>query len=514
MAQVLLVTLNARYSHASMALRCLKANMGALRDHTQIVEFTLQQRPIDIAEHLLALKPRIIGLSVYIWNVQLTMELVGLLKTLAPEIKLVLGGPEVSHELDAQPWCQQADHLITGWGEVSFPKLVQQLLTGEPAPHQIRGEECALDQLVLPYDEYSDTDLAQRILYVEASRGCPFKCEFCLSSLDKTAKPFPLDAFLAAMDRLYQRGARQFKFIDRTFNLNIAASKRILEFFLERLDERLFVHFELIPDHLPDALREVIARFPPGQLQFEIGIQSFNPEVQQRISRKQNDLKANDNLSWLREYSGVHLHTDLIFGLPGEDLTSFAKGFNRLYALKPHEIQLGILKRLRGTPIIRHTDAFQLRFETQPPYSILSTDRVDFFTLQRVKRFARYWDKVANSGRFGHTLDFWLNADPFAEFMGFCDWLYTTTGQTQELPLDRLFDWLETYLREQNRYPLSQIHQVLSQDYQHSGARSLPRFMAKAAAAQTAATRQKGNERQQRRRSLADTALPSSSRIS
>lgn len=503
MTPVLLVTLNARYSHASMALRCLRANMGELRDQTQILEFTLQQRPIDIAEQLLAHSPRILGLSVYIWNLELTTELVSLLKTLAPEIKIVLGGPEVSHETLLQPICQQADHIITGWGEVSFAKLAGQLLNQEAAPKIIAGEQPPLEQLVMPYDEYSDTDLAQRILYVEASRGCPFKCEFCLSSLDKTAKPFPLQAFLSAMDRLYQRGARQFKFIDRTFNLNIATSQKILEFFLERLDERLFVHFELIPDHLPPALREIIARFPPGQLQFEIGIQSFNPEVQQLISRKQNDLKADDNLLWLRNHSGVHLHTDLIFGLPGEDLASFARGFNRLYRLNPQEIQLGILKRLRGTPIIRHTDSFQLKFETKPPYSILSTDRVDFQSLQRVKRFARYWDKIANSGRFPHSLSLLLAEDPFAEFMAFSDWLYQHSQQTHELALDRLFDWLEQYLREQTSHPLAEVHQCLTEDYQQSGARSLPRFMAKTQHNPSLGARSKGNERQQRRRQSA-----------
>ncbi|MEZ5447883.1 MAG: radical SAM protein [Thiolinea sp.] len=271
--------------------------------------------------------------------------------------------------------------MITGPGEDSFRQLCEQLLDGQrPLNKVIPGIRAALPQLASPYPWYSDEDLRNRFIYVEASRGCPFKCEFCLSALDKTAYPFELEAFLQDMDRLWQRGLRNFKFVDRTFNLKAATTARILDFFLERLDEQTFLHFELIPDHLPDALRERIQRFPPGSLQFEIGIQSFNPEVQALISRKQDNETSKANLRWLREHSHAHLHTDLIFGLPGEDLDSFAAGFDTLVALQPHEIQVGILKRLRGTPIIRHTEAFRMIYNPQPPYNILSTDRVGFAT--------------------------------------------------------------------------------------------------------------------------------------
>jgi radical SAM superfamily enzyme YgiQ (UPF0313 family) len=166
------------------------------------------------------------------------------------------------------------------------------------------------------------------------SRGCPFKCEFCLSALDKTAWPFDLEPFMAELEKLYVRGARNFRFVDRTFNLKVAASQRILEFFLARMDDNLFMHFELIPDHLPDKLKQTITRFPPGALHFEIGIQTFNPEVQARISRRQDDAQAEANIRWLREQSNALIHVDLIAGLPGEDLASFGRGFDRLHALE------------------------------------------------------------------------------------------------------------------------------------------------------------------------------------
>ena len=170
---------------------------------------------------------------------------------------------------------------------------------------------------------YTEEDISRRLIYVEASRGCPFKCEFCLSALDKTAWPFPLAAFLNEMQQLYERGVRHFKFVDRTFNLNAKTGARILDFFLERLDEKLFLHFELIPDHLPDTLKERITRFPPGALQFEIGVQTFNPIVQAMIGRQQDNARTETNLRWLRQYTQAHLHADLIVGLPGEDLASF-----------------------------------------------------------------------------------------------------------------------------------------------------------------------------------------------
>ncbi|SEA21287.1 Radical SAM superfamily enzyme YgiQ, UPF0313 family [Thiothrix caldifontis] len=437
---IILATLNARYTHASLGLRYLFANLGEWQAQTSIMEFTIAMRPLDIAEQLLASQPRIIGLGVYIWNITETTALVALLKTLAPEVVIVLGGPEVSYETAQQPIVQQADYVITGAGEVSLRHLCGQLLNGyKPLNKVIPGEQAPLQQLVLPYAHYTVDDLATRSIYVEASRGCPFKCEFCLSALDKTALPFELQAFLLEMDQLWQRGLRQFRFVDRTFNLKIATTVAILDFFLERLDAETFLHFELIPDHLPEVLKERIARFPAGSLQFEIGIQTFNPTVQALISRKQDNAKSADNIRWLREHSEAHLHTDLIFGLPGEDLTSFGEGFDRLIRLNPHEIQVGILKRLRGTPIIRHTAAFGMVYNPQPPYNILRTDRVDFDTLQQMNRFARYWDMIANSGRFTHTLPLLLGDAPFARFWELSVWIYAQVQQTHQIALPRLF---------------------------------------------------------------------------
>ncbi len=485
---IILSTLNAKYIHASLGLRYLLANMArhggaALRADTVLREFTIARPVREIVETLLAElgeatdgTPQIIGFGVYIWNVTATTEVVRQLKLARPGLKIILGGPEVSHEYADQEIVRLADFLITGWGDVSLPKLCHALRYGpQPLMKVISGEQAGLDEIALPYAEYSANDLAHRLLYVEASRGCPFKCEFCLSALDKSAWAFALDPFLAALDQLYQRGARNFKFVDRTFNLKIDSSLRILQFFLDRLTADLFLHFEVIPDHLPDRLKEMIARFPPGVLQFEVGIQSFNPEVQQRISRRQDNEKTCANVEWLVKHSQAHLHTDLIFGLPGETLSSFAAGFDRLYALQPHEIQLGVLKRLRGTPLAQHSAQFGMLYDAQPPYTVQQTAAVDAAGVQSFTRLARYWDLLANSGRFKQTLPLLLTGpSAFAAFLALSDWLWQSTGKTSGLTPEMLVDALFAYQTEVLGLAAENVRPSLLADYLSSGARANP----------------------------------------
>ncbi len=482
MPDILLVTLNARYSHASLALRCLYANMGELQPRAEILEFVCGTATETLVERILARSPRIVGLGVYIWNVEESARLVAVLARVAPEVVLVLGGPEVSHETDRQPLCREAAFVITGPGDVSFARLARQLLEGEaPRTRVIAGEAAAPDALESPYPYYSDEDLRQRNVYVEASRGCPFRCEFCLSSLDRAAVPFDTQRFLAQMARLHERGARRFRFLDRTFNLKAAASEAILRFFLERVEARpddpVFAHFELIPDRLPDGLRALIARFPAGTLQFEIGIQSWNPDVQALIARRQDNAQAEANLAWLRRHTDAHLHVDLIAGLPGEDLASFAAGFDRLQALDPHAIQVGILKRLRGAPIARHADAFGMRFNPAPPYNVLATDRLSFAEIQRIARFARHWERAANSGRFRSSLPVLLAGAPFERFMAFSEWLAARTGERAGIPAENLYEAVHDWLLAAGACDRESATALLAADYAASGLHGRPAFM-------------------------------------
>ncbi len=476
---IVLTTLNARYIHTAFGLRYLYANLGALRDRAVIAEFTINQRPADIVEQLLAYRPRIVALGIYIWNVAESAAVISLLRTVAPEVVIVVGGPEVSHPPDLPPLAEQVDYIITGPGERSLPALCSAILDGDrPAQKIVPGLPLPLDRIELPYRYYSDEDIRHRIVYVEASRGCPFKCEFCLSSLDKTAKPFPLDRFLAEMETLLQRGARHFKFIDRTFNLKVRSSVAILEFFLARFDDDLYLHFEVIPDNLPDALKAVLRRFPPGALQFEVGVQTFDPDIQQRISRRQDNDKTRENLRWLREHTGAHIHADLIFGLPGDTLENFASSFDELVALGPQEIQLGILKRLRGAPLNRHTDAFGMRYSPLPPYNVLATADIDFATMQRMNRFARHWDLIGNSGHFPATLPLLLGAAPFDRFLRLSDAFYEETGTTAGIALRRIFQLLHRLAPNTLGIDDAILTAALENDWQRSPLKGRPPFEA------------------------------------
>ncbi|HDZ16585.1 MAG TPA: DUF4080 domain-containing protein [Methylophaga aminisulfidivorans] len=478
-ADIVLTTLNARYMHSAFGLRYLMANLNELESSASLIEFTIQEQALNIAEKLLAYQPKIIGFSVYIWNVREITDIVTLIKQISPEIKIILGGPEVGHYPDVPTVCDLADYVISGPGEKSFRELSQQLLSNNrPEQKYIDGEGTPLDQLTMPYHLYDNDDIRNRLIYVEASRGCPFKCEFCLSALDKSATAFPLENFLTEMDALWQRGVRNFKFIDRTFNLKVSTSVRILEFFLERMSDDLYLHFEVIPDNLPDKLKEILKQFPANSLQFEIGVQTFDSDIQTLISRKQNNDKTRENIAWLREHTGAHLHTDLIFGLPSDSLDNFADSFNQLVALNPHEIQLGILKRLRGAPLNRHIEPYGLNYNPQAPYNILSTNSVDFMTMQRVNRFARFWDMIANSGRFLNTLPMILGDNPFDRFMQLSDRLYDLSGSTWKIALKRLFELLFVVTTEDFGIDANLIKAHLKLDYARAGVKGLPDYEA------------------------------------
>ncbi|HEY4416650.1 MAG TPA: cobalamin-dependent protein, partial [Verrucomicrobiae bacterium] len=250
MPDIVLTTLNAKFIHAAFGLRYLFANLGELQARACIAEFDINQRTLDITEILLAREPKILGFGVYIWNVAETTEVIAAIRRIRPEIKIILGGPEVSYETEGQPIVALADHVITGEADLKFAEVCRELLQGSPSPLAkiIHAPVPEFSKIQLPYDLYTEADLAHRIIYVEASRGCPFTCEFCLSSLDIPVRQVPLEKFLGEMQKLLDRGLKQFKFVDRTFNLNIATSKALLEFFLARHQPGMFFHFEMIPD--------------------------------------------------------------------------------------------------------------------------------------------------------------------------------------------------------------------------------------------------------------------------
>ncbi|OGQ92994.1 MAG: hypothetical protein A2284_02405 [Deltaproteobacteria bacterium RIFOXYA12_FULL_61_11] len=463
---ILLLGLCARYQHPCLGLRCVLANLGELRPRALLLERTLEHGPLALAEVVLAHEPKILGLSVAIWNVELATKLVAVLKTVRPELCIVLGGPEVSYESEQQPICRQADYVVCGEGESLFAELAGAILAGRrPEARILRGQRLPLASLRFPYGEYTEEDLRERFTYVEASRGCAYACAFCLSSLERGVREFPRGPLLRALEELIERGARHFKFVDRTFNLDPSAAEHLLSFFLARPEPDLFLHVELIAELLTPGLRDLLAAMPPGRMQGEVGVQSFNPEALAAINRRQDLPALEESLTWLREHTFVHVHADLLVGLPGEDVQSFAAGYDRLSALGPQELQLGILKRLRGTPLCAIAERRGLVFSPLPPYELLRSDRMSFEEVSHLRHVARINDLVVNSGRFPSTLDLLFRAPSrFEALSQLTTSVMRKAGRTHGIALQRLRDLINRALAEDFGLPGSAIAEARASD--------------------------------------------------
>jgi len=492
--EIVLLTINAKWIHPSLALRLLKANLGSLENSCEIIEFALRQPLSEKLAPFLShnAPPKIIGVSVSIWNHLATIELIKELNKIWMDMEgpriftdfhgsefkrpiVVLGGPEVSHLSKDAEILKYADHVIRGDGEIAFRELCENIL-GKPHTETLRhGEE----GIKSAYHLYTDEDIARKLIYVESSRGCPFKCEFCLSSIEKKIHEFPLEPFLADMDILIQRGVKTFKFLDRSFNTNIKRALKIIEFFLNKLEQPpslnpcesvrirgpsslspcesvkirgpsspivpFTVHFEMVPSLFPLELLQALTRFPPGTLRLEIGIQTLNPEVSARIGRPSNPDKELAALKFLREKTNAIVHADLIAGLPGEDLASFGRGFDALWEILSDkhgennqnqlEIQLGILKLLPGTPIARHNKAFGMHFAQSPPYEIIENNAICAVDMKRIKNFARFWEILVNRG-----LIVLQNKPIFEKFMKISDELLACFGKNWGIDKNELLE--------------------------------------------------------------------------
>ncbi len=475
--KIILSTLNSRYTHSSVGLRYLYANMQELQENTLLLEFSINDAIQSIAEKILDEKPDIIGLGIYIWNAQQSHELIEILKKVSPETKIILGGPEVSYEPFRVDF-SKADFIIQGEGDTSFYKLCK-AITGEKAPDEkiIKPVLEDLSKIKLPYQHYSQHDIDNRYIYIEASRGCPFMCEFCLSSIDEKVRNFDIDILVKEFEHLWSMGARNFKFVDRTFNLNMKFANAILDFFLSK-EPPYFAHFEVIPDHFPESIKKKISLFPAGALQLEIGIQTLNPEIAENINRPLKINKIKENISYIENETKAHIHLDLIVGLPGEDLESFGKNLNELVAISSSEIQIGILKKLSGTTLDRHDIKFGMRYSDIPPYDILSNDLLSFKQIQKMKRFARFWDLTYNSGNFKNSIVLlWKDNTVYDSFYDFSEWIYAQTDSTWKISLDRLSKLLFDYLTDELKLEPAKVAECMIDDLLKIKGRIIPAYL-------------------------------------
>ncbi|MBI4082274.1 MAG: DUF4080 domain-containing protein [Candidatus Lambdaproteobacteria bacterium] len=406
-ASIGLVTINASWSHLALALRYLRnAARAAGFTRVWLREFTLKTPLWKMAAEIMAGSPRLLGFSVYIWNREETFALIELVKKQNPAVTIVVGGPEVSFE--AGPPSPYIDEVIAGEGETKWVELLRLWAEGRTpdVATRARWRSYGSDLPALAEPPYRPEDyagIADRLAYVETSRGCPYTCTFCLSALDERVRFFHEPAVRRMISELVAAGARRIKFLDRTFNLRKARVRELFRWLAQF--EGVQFHFEIVGDLLDEELLALLEQVPPGMFQFEVGIQTADATVQSRIRRRQDTERLFAALRRLRAAGRVHLHADLIWGLPGETLAQIRASFEQALALRPHELQLGFLKFLPGAPIRALIEAEGYVFQDRPPYEVIAHKALPAHEVSALKRFEEVFDLYYNSGRFRFTLE-------------------------------------------------------------------------------------------------------------
>lgn len=446
----LLVAVNAKYQHTAYGIRSIAGNLPP-EAQAELLEADQSVTPFQLAETILAKKPAVAAFSTYLWNGELLRKTARILREIAPDIPLIFGGPEITPETVAL-FDAVADILIIGEGEEIF-----QTLSRKPPEALRHTPTCVLTPppvdtaaLKIPTHLYTEADCRQkRTLYIESSRGCPYRCAYCTSAAT-ALRLLPLTTLLPAIDDYLEKGVRSFKFLDRSFNAIPTHACAIIDHFLKHPDaSAITLHFEVHPVHLPKALKDALRRCPPGMLHLEAGIQTLNPEVSQRIGRGSEIEAALENLRFLTRETGADVHADLIFGLPGEDEASFAEGFNRLVTTcTPPELQVNLLKGLPGTRLMRMASEWGLHFNPAPPYELIASREMDFETLCRIQRFARIWELVYNRGRFPRASRLILDQSlpAYTAYASLADQIHRTEGRLHALGLTTLRNHLERAL--------------------------------------------------------------------
>lgn len=399
-----LVTLNAKFIHTSIGIRYLRnAARTAGFSGVWIQEFIINQPLWKIAAEIQKRKPDVLGVSIYIWNRVQSFELIERLKKQNPNLSIVVGGPEVSFESSAKDYT-----VIAGEGEKRWVEFLNFLQLEEPPPEGTlkRWEEYGgdLPDLLVPYLDEDFPQIKNRIAYLETSRGCPYLCSFCISALDKSVRYFDESAINGQIESLMSAGVRQIKFVDRTFNLKPKRMKRLMR---ELSPYRgASFHFEVVGDLLTPDMMDFLETVPAGMFQFEIGIQTTAESALEAIQRKQYKEKLFENIRRLVWQNRIHLHCDLIFGLPGETLCQILKSFNEVFALKPHELQLGFLKFLPGAPIRSEIESYHYQFQSTPPYEVIANQDLPAENIIYLKKFTEVFDLFSNSKRFRFSIDY------------------------------------------------------------------------------------------------------------
>ncbi|MDF2791218.1 MAG: Fe-S oxidoreductase [Neobacillus sp.] len=463
---VICSTLNAKYIHTNLAIRYLKA-FAAPEFNIQLKEYTIKDPAMNIVSDLYQQKPKIIGFSCYIWNIEETIKVVNMLKKIDPSIQIVLGGPEVTY--DTVEWMEKlpsVDFIIIGEGEHSFKQLLTEM-NGEGEYKNVHGiayrengkirvtpqmNKLDLKELPSPYRFPEDAaHLGKRVTYIETSRGCPFNCQFCLSSIEVGVRYFDREKIKDDIRYLMANGAKTIKFVDRTFNISRSYAMEMFRFLIDEHLPGTVFQFEITADIMrPEVIEFLNNEAPKGLFRFEIGVQSTNDYTNELVMRKQNFDKLTRTVTMVKDGGKIDQHLDLIAGLPEEDYSSFRKTFNDVFELRPEELQLGFLKMLRGTGLRLRAADHEYIYMDQSPYEILGNNVLPFNDILRIKQVEDVLEKYWNDHRMNHTVEYLVTKvfpspfDFFQEFGSFWDEQgWARIGHQLEDLFRRLFSFLE-----------------------------------------------------------------------
>ncbi|GAX89875.1 B12-binding domain-containing radical SAM protein [Effusibacillus lacus] len=479
---ILLTTLNAKFVHSSLALRYLRSYAEPYFPDIRLMEYTINDLSDKIAADIYKNKPDVVGFSCYIWNIQETVSVIKHLKKVLPEVKIVLGGPEVTYE--TRPFMEQhpyVDFVVAGEGEQTFLELLQALAQGRGAEgiqgvvyrdgdmireNPPRPMLADLNAIPSPYQDRLE-ELENRIVYFECSRGCPFKCQYCLSSIEDGVRFFEMERVKRDLKRLIDAGVRQIKFVDRTFNIHKQYALEIFQFLIANRKDTTF-HFEITADILkPEIVDFLNENAPKGLFQFEIGVQSTNDLTNALVQRRQNFGKLSNTVTKIRQGGKIHQHLDLIAGLPEEDYMSFRKTFNDVYALKPDELQLGFLKMLKGVGVkIRAADHGYVWSE-EPPYEIYCNNVLSYEDVLRLKGIEDILERYSNSHKFDVSLPYIMAQEfdtPFDFFEQFADYWEDNCLFKVGHRLKALYEHLHAFLEARKSQQLPVIRELLKLD--------------------------------------------------
>ncbi|MCA1059407.1 B12-binding domain-containing radical SAM protein [Rossellomorea aquimaris] len=484
MKKVVLSTLNAKYIHTNLAIRCLKA-YAEPEYEIELSEYTIKDPTLNIATDLFSKKPDIIGFSCYIWNIEETIKVIKILRKIMPEVTIILGGPEVTY--DVPYWLErldEVDFIIIGEGEESFKQLLDQLHgekdwskvfgvayleDGKPV---IKPQQNKIDLREVPSPFRFQEDLSQlgkRVTYIETSRGCPFRCQFCLSSIEVGVRYFDREKVKEDIRFLMKHGAKTIKFVDRTFNISRSYAMEMFQFLIDEHLPGTVFQFEITADIMrPEVIEFLNEHAPRGLFRFEIGIQSTNDETNDLVMRKQNYNKLTRTVTMVKDGGKIDQHLDLIAGLPEEDYHSFRKTFNDVFELRPEELQLGFLKMLRGTGLRIRANDHQYTYMDHSPYEILGNNVLSFDDIVRIKQVEDVLEKYWNDHRMDRTIEYLVTncfETPFDFFQQFGSYWENKGWSRIGHQLEDLFRRLHEFLSTETNFPISIIEGLMKLDY-------------------------------------------------